>query len=88
MSILRLLDQLCLSFMYSPLFQEVMLILLEVTFLLPKCIFLLLERMFLLTECPMGHHIMDPIMRCSMDRVLHLMGAGIKNLLNLLTTAL
>ena len=55
MPVLRLLYRLCLNFMYHPLFQEVMLILLEVTFLLPECIFLLSERMFLLTECLMGH---------------------------------
>ena len=54
-SILRLLDQLCLSFMYRPLFREVMLILLEVIFLLPERIFLLSERIFLLMECLMGH---------------------------------
>ena len=62
MSVLLLLDQLCLSFKYRPLFWEVVFILLEVMllllkciFLLPKCIFLLPERIFLLTECLMGH---------------------------------
>ena len=81
MSVLRLLDRLCLNFMYCPLFWEVMLILIKVAFLLPKCIFLLPEHMFLFTECLMGHlmrWLMDPIMGCSMDRVLHLMGAGQK----------
>ena len=48
MSVLQLLDRLCLNFMYRLLFWEVMLILLEVTFLLS-------ERMFLLTKCLMGH---------------------------------
>ena len=61
MSVMLLLDQLCLWFKYHPLFREVMFILLEVMlllpehiFLLPKCIFLLSERIFLLTECLMG----------------------------------
>ena len=62
MSVLLLLDQLCLRSMHRPLFREVMFILLEVILLLPECIFLLservfllLERIFLLTECLMGH---------------------------------
>ena len=55
MSVLWLLDQLCLRFMHHPLFWEVMFILLEVIFLLPECILLLPERIFLLTECLMGH---------------------------------
>ena len=62
MSVLLLLDQLCLRFKYHPLFREVvfillkvMLLLLEHIFLLLECIFLLLERIFLLTECLVGH---------------------------------
>ena len=62
MSVLLLLNQLCLRFKYRALFQEVMFILLEVMlllpehiFLLPECIFLLSKRIFLLTECLMGH---------------------------------
>ena len=66
---------------------EVMLLLPERIFLLPECIFLLPEHIFLLTECLMGH-LMDPIMGRSMDRVLHLMGAGINNPLTLQITAL
>ena len=62
MSVLLLLDQLCLRFKYHTWFQEFIFILLEVILLLPEhifllleCIFLLSERIFLPTECPMGH---------------------------------
>ena len=62
MSVLLLLDQLCLRFKYCPLFREVVFILLEVMLLLPECIFLLLEcifllpeHIFLLTKYLMGH---------------------------------
>ena len=82
MSVLQLLDQLCLRYMHRLLFQEVMVILLEVTFLLPGRIFLLMEHIFLLMECRMGC-LMDLIMGHSMDRVIHLMGMGINNPLNL-----
>ena len=63
MSVLRLLDQLCLRFMYHSLLREVMFILLEVMLLLPGhisllpvCISLLPERIFLPMECLMEHH--------------------------------
>ena len=55
MSVLRILDQVCLKFTYRPLLREVMFTLLEVMLLLPEHIFLLPERIFLLTECLMGH---------------------------------
>ena len=62
MSVLRLLNQLCLRLMHCPLFREVMFILLEVILLLSEHIFLLLKRIFLiperislLMECLMGH---------------------------------
>ena len=79
MSVLLLLDQLCLRFKYRLLFREVMFILLEVMLLIP-------ERIFLLTECLMGHLmgcLMDLIIDRSMHKLIHLMRMGVNNLLTL-----
>ena len=84
MFVLLLLAQLCLKFKYLLLFRGVVSLLLEV-------MSLLLEPTFLLMECLMEHltgGLMDLIMGCSMDTVIHLMGTGINNPLTLLIMAL